>query len=81
MGKDSGIYGGLEEGDGTPSYNRIVESIEFDVAVTVSEGKETKGGIGILVGSIGLGSQGKSDSEHSAVSRLKFRVPFVLPNP
>ena len=80
MPKESGVYGGLEEGDGKPSYSRLVESIEFDVAVTVSEGKETKGGIGIMVGSVGLGSQGKSDKEHSAISRLKFRIPFVLPN-
>ena len=79
---DSSIYGGLVEDDsGRPSYLRLIETIDFDVAVTVTEGKETKGGIGILVGSVGLGSQGKSDSGHSAVSRLKFRIPFVLPNP
>ena len=32
-----------------------------------------------MVGSIGLGSQGKSDSENSSHSRIKFKVPMVLP--
>jgi hypothetical protein len=58
---------------------RVIHSVEFDVAVYASEGKETKGGIGIMVGTIGLGSQGKSDVSSSSQSRLKFTVPIVLP--
>lgn len=60
-------------------YDRRVEQVEFDVAVYASEGKETKGGIGIVVGSIGIGTQGKSDAASSSQSRLKFAVPVVLP--
>jgi hypothetical protein len=73
-------YGYLEN-HGTPSYMRVVDEIEFDVAVTATEGTETKGGIGIMVGSIGLGAQGKSDRENTSVSRIRFRIPLVLPNP
>lgn len=59
---------------------RLVEIVEFDVAVVAAEGTETKGGIGIVVGSIGIGSQGKSESSSTSHSRLKFRVPIVLPS-
>jgi hypothetical protein len=56
-----------------------VQQIEFDVAVTTTEGKETKGGIGVFVGPVGLGSQGKSDATNSSSSRIKFSVPILLP--
>ena len=61
------------------TYLKAVQKIEFDVAVTASTGTETKGGIGIMVGSVGLGSQGKSEAENSSLSRIKFLVPMVLP--
>ena len=54
--------------------------IEFDVAITATEGTETKGGIGVFVGAIGLGSQGKSDTSNSSSSRIKFSIPIFLPN-
>ena len=57
-----------------------LESVEFDVAVTVTEGKETKGGIGVFAGAVSLGSQGKSDSANKSLSRLKFSVPIIFPS-
>lgn len=53
--------------------------VEFDVAVTATEGKSKKGGIGVFVGSVGIGSASKSETEHESVSRLKFTVPVSLP--
>ena len=53
--------------------------IEFDVAVSTAEGTQTKGGVGILVGPVGLGSQGRSDAGRSSSSRIKFSVPVLLP--
>lgn len=76
--KNSKIYGYLERYEKS-SYQRVVEEIEFDVAVTASEGTEAKAGMGIMVGSIGIGTQGKSDTENTSVSRIKFRIPVVLP--
>ena len=58
----------------------VAQMIEFDVAVTAEEGKGTKGGIGIFAGAIGLGSQGQSESKNMSVSRLKFKVPLMLPS-
>lgn len=56
-----------------------IETIEFDVAVTTVEGTSTKGGIGVFVGAVGLGSQGQSNAQNTSASRLKFCVPLVLP--
>jgi hypothetical protein len=57
----------------------MVQTIEFDIAVTTAQGTETKGGIGVMVGGIGLGSHGKSDKSTESLSRIKFCVPILLP--
>jgi len=57
-----------------------VKEIEFDVAVTVSQEQGAKGGIGIFVGAVGIGAQGKAQSANTSVSRIKFSVPVQLPN-
>lgn len=56
-----------------------IHMVEFDVAVTVAESTGTKGGIGIVVGPIGLGSRGESSAQNSSVSRVKFEVPIAFP--
>ena len=56
---------------------QLGQMIEFDVAVTTTEGTETKGGIGVFAGAVGLGSQGKSDASNTSVSRIKFSVPIL----
>ena len=53
--------------------------VDFDVAVTAEEGKHTKGGIGVVAGVFALGSQAKSDAVNSSISRIRFRVPLLLP--
>jgi hypothetical protein len=53
--------------------------LEFDVAVTAAEGSEKKGGIGIVVGSFGIGGQKASNISSQSVSRIKFSVPVPLP--
>lgn len=58
---------------------QLVQTVEFDVAVTATEGTGTKGGIGVVAGVFALGSQGQSSEEISAVSRIKFSVPITLP--
>jgi len=53
--------------------------VQFDVALTTKEGTDTKGGIGVVAGIFALGSSVQSHAENSAVSRVKFVVPLVLP--
>ncbi len=57
----------------------LINSIEFDVAVTVTEGSETKAGAGITVAGIGIGGHGKTELTNTSVSRIKFSVPVRLP--
>ena len=58
---------------------QLVQTVEFDVAVTASTATGSKGGIGVVAGVFALGSQGQSNAENIAVSRLKFSVPITLP--
>ncbi len=55
------------------------QEVSFDVAVTAREGTATKGGLGIFVGPIGVGTQGQSEAGESSVSRVRFTVPVQLP--
>ena len=70
------VYGHIQTDE---QLNPAVHLIQFDVAVYAAEGKETKGGIGIMVGTIGLGSHGKSDATSSTTSRIQFGIPMLLP--
>jgi hypothetical protein len=63
----------------TEKDKNISRLIDFDIAVTTTEGSKTKGGIGIHVGMIGLGSTGQSEAQNSSMSRLKFSVPILFP--
>ncbi|RJO60288.1 hypothetical protein C4544_05350 [candidate division WS5 bacterium] len=73
------VYGFMLKESENKDYRRPVHLIEFDVAVTATDQKGTKGGIGVMVGVIGLGSQGQSSAENSIQSRLKFHIPVALP--
>ena len=57
-----------------------IHLVEFDVAVTVAEGTATKGGLGLVVGPVALGSSGQSSNQSSTVSRIKFEVPVAWPS-
>src|SRR5690349_17366519 len=54
---------------------RGVQTVRFDVALSTSEGTETKGKAGIFIAPITLGTQGQSTASNSSVSRVEFGVP------
>lgn len=56
-----------------------IENIDFDIAVSISKDKGTKGSVGIVISQFKLGSQGESKSKDSSSSRIKFSVPLTLP--
>jgi hypothetical protein len=76
-GDNSRAYGFVDE-DHIPT--RTVELIQFDVAVSAEKAKGSEGGIGIMVGSVGLGAKGKSDISNSSQSRIQFSIPMVFPS-
>ena len=59
---------------------RVVQKIDFDIAVTVDETDKTKAGGKISVLSIGLGGDLETSSKTGTNSRIKFSVPIVLPS-
>ena len=56
---------------------QLVQSVKFDVAVTVEEGTETKGGIGIFISAMGL-AQGQSKESQATVGLIQFEIPGVV---
>lgn len=66
-------------GDADGDGGQPVYPVEFDVVVTAAEGTGTKGGIGVAVGIVALGSQGQSESKSGQESRIKFKIPLLLP--
>ena len=63
-----------------PSDDGPATIIQFDIASTLSTGKETKGAVGVETVFVALRSQGKSSSENSSVNRVSFSVPVALPS-
>ncbi|GAB6147333.1 hypothetical protein [Desulfocicer niacini] len=63
----------------TDAKGRQITLVEFDIALTQADSTDTKGGIGVFLGSVSLGSQGASHGESKSQSRIKFTVPVVLP--
>ena len=57
----------------------ITEMVNFDVALTQEDTTGTKGGIGVFLGGVGLGTQGKTEALTSSLSRIQFRIPILLP--
>jgi hypothetical protein len=59
--------------------HEAIDFVNFDVAVTVTEATGTKGGIGILMGVVGAGSQGQSSASSGSLNRIQFRIPVSYP--
>ncbi|MBU1168962.1 MAG: hypothetical protein KKD44_05290 [Proteobacteria bacterium] len=59
---------------------KVAQVVKYDVALTVKDEAEVKGGFAIVAGAFSLGSAGKSGSEDSSISRIRFNVPIVLPS-
>lgn len=58
-----------------------IHQVEFDIAVTASESTEGKAGGGLLIAGLGIGGQKTATTENLSVSRIKFTVPVVWPDP
>lgn len=56
-----------------------LQDIEFDIAVSVGESNQT-GGDGESIGEIAVTSANQVTNQSSSVSRIKFKVPILLPH-
>jgi hypothetical protein len=60
--------------------NRNFIKVEFDLAVTVTQGNHTSGGGGLSIASfanVGIKDENKEGKEE--ISRIKFMIPMALP--
>ena len=73
----SNFYGNSSLKEGTP---RLVDNIEFDVAVTVEHGDEKEAGGKLKVFGVGIGAEASQINKLANVSTVKFKIPFVLPH-
>jgi len=61
-------------------HDREVSSVEFDILLAEADSADTKGGIGVFLGSVGIGTQGRLHDESATRSRISFSVPIVFPD-
>ncbi len=57
-----------------------VKDVDFDVAVAAREEAGMKPGVGISIVVLKAGVEGEVSYENTAVNRIRFKVPIVLPN-
>ena len=76
-----GVYGFMisEKETTRENYRAAVQTVEFDVAVYATETTETKGGIGLMVGTLGLGGHGATEKGNRSESRIRFSIPVAFP--
>lgn len=59
--------------------SRVVENVDFDVAVVAESGAQTNAGLKLSIASIGIGGDGQSNTKDKSESRIQFRIPVVFP--
>lgn len=72
-------FGSLPDLDSGMLYLDSVQAIDFDVAVHAKEGTEASAKGGLSVGSVGFGAKGSTSEAKSSESRIRFKIPMVLP--
>lgn len=66
-------------GASAASSGHLIAGVEFDVAVTVSEGSKKEGGIGIAIAALALSGTDQASTTNSTVSHIKFSIPVAWP--
>ena len=68
-----------KDGKGNSHDDAMPQDVQFDVGLTsiVSDGSNE--GVGVFLGAIKLGKNNQESTQTSAVTKVKFTVPLVLP--
>lgn len=63
------------------NYNSgMPHSVEFDVGLTAIDKSGSTEGVGVFLGAISLGKKNDKGIEQTAVTKIKFTIPLVLPS-
>ncbi len=63
----------------TNRNDKLIQNINFDIAVTVSDEEKGDLNTGIKVVGLSVGGQESSSSTTSKVSRIQFSIPIIPP--
>lgn len=79
--KDAQGYGRTKERnpDFTNPDAKLIQKVDFDVALSVEAGEQGSAGAKLSIASIGIGAEGKIESSNRSESRIKFSIPVVFP--
>ena len=69
----------VRDTDYTNHDSKIIEKVNFDVAIVVEAGKQGSGGAKLSIASISIGGNAKIESSNKSESRIKFSIPVVYP--
>lgn len=64
----------------TSNYHRMVDAIEFDVAVTVESDNKKEVGGKLKVFDMGIGAEGSEAIKQANISKVRFKIPLVMPH-
>jgi hypothetical protein len=53
--------------------------VDFDISIIAKDKTETRGGMGVFVGSFGVGASNKLTESSNQHSRVKFSIPVSIP--
>src|SRR4029077_726612 len=73
------VVGGKKEPLVDWESGTLLQAISFDVAVTVSETEKSGAGLRVGIPVVSASLEGGSGKQESAVNRIRFTVPIVLP--
>jgi len=60
-------------------HNKFAQVVDFDVALTTTDGKKGKGGVGVFTGPLNIGGNLQTEQLNSSISKINFSVPIFLP--
>ena len=57
----------------------VVQDVSFNIALTSTSNSEDKTGIGVMLGSFGIGGNKTSSDGNTSNTNISFSVPVVFP--
>ncbi len=76
--EDSQAYG-RQSTKAIHEERKVVQKIDFNVAVYAQEAEKAGGGAKISIASIGIGANAEIASSNKSETRLRFSIPVIYP--
>ena len=68
-----------KDGKSNRYQNAMPQDVQFDVGLTSINTDGSNEGVGVFLGAIKLGKNNQESNQTSAITKVKFTVPLVLP--